>query len=213
MQLDDDGRLHNPYCPNCDMVLASMAYLEIHINRSATMCHLCGMQCCYGVNLKKHMNIKCDLAKRNRNYGVIAKESAILERGIINSKKLYNLPLKQMWTNKRKMLANKITERKTLREIRVPSLISCGFCSNTFDTPGAVNLHRHDKHPEYEEFRPVEMDPGDQEITFACPICERNFNFHNTCAVHIKVDHLGWKQRKKFNAQIVTNVSVNKAIW
>ena len=93
------------------------------------------------------------------------------------------------------------------------SLISCGFCSNTFDTPGAVNLHRHDKHPEYEEFRPVEMDPGDQEITFACPICERNFNFHNTCAVHIKVDHLGWKQRKKCNAQIVTNVSVNKAIW
>ena len=81
MQLDDDGRLHNPYCPNCDMVLAFMAYLEIHINRSATMCHLCGMQCCYGVNLKKHMNIKCDLAKRNRNYGVIAKESAILGRG------------------------------------------------------------------------------------------------------------------------------------
>ena len=93
-------------CPNCDMVLAFMAYLEIHINRSTTMCHLCGMQCCYGVNLKKHMNIKCDLAKRNRNYGVIAKESAILGRGIINSKKLYNLPMKQMWTKKRKMLAN-----------------------------------------------------------------------------------------------------------
>ena len=110
-------------CPNCDMVLAFMAYLEIHINRSATMCHLCGMQCCYGVNLKKHMNIKCDLAKRNRNYGVIAKESAILGRGIINSKKLYNLPLKQMWTNKRKMLANKITERKTPREIRVVSFL------------------------------------------------------------------------------------------
>ena len=123
MQLDDDGRLHNPYCPNCDMVLAFMAYLEIHINRSATMCHLCGMQCCYGVNLKKHMNIKCDLAKRNRNYGVIAKESAILGRGIINSKKLYNLPLKQMWTKKRKMLANKITERKTPREIRVVSFL------------------------------------------------------------------------------------------
>ena len=87
------------------------------------MCHLGGMQCCYGVNLKKHMNIKGDLAKRNRNYGVISKESALLGRGIINSKRLYNLPLKQMWTKKRKMLANKITERKTSRKIGVVSFL------------------------------------------------------------------------------------------
>ena len=149
MQLDDDGRLHNPYCPNCDMVLASMAYLEIHINRSATMCHLCGMQCCYGVNLNKHMNIKCDLAKRNRNYGVIAKESAILGRGIINSKKLFNLPI-EADVDKKEENVGKQNNRKKNAKRNKGSLISFGFCSNTFDTPGAANLHRHDKHPEYE---------------------------------------------------------------
>ena len=179
------------------MVLASMAYLEIHINRSVTMCHLCGTQCCSGANLKNHMNIGCDLAKRNRNYDLIAKESAMLGRGIINYKELYNLPIE---ADVDEIAGNvcKQNKRKKTAKRDMGSLISCGFCSNTFDSPGAVKLHRHDKHPEYEEFRPVEMDPGDRKITFACPICERNFKLYDTCAMHIKVDHLGWKLRKKF---------------
>ena len=187
-------------CPNCDMVLESMAYLEIHINSSATMCHLCGTQCCSGVNLKNHMNIECDLAIRNRNYDLIAQESAMLGRGIINSKELYNLPIEADLEELKEKIGMQDHRKNNIKRLG-NGLIACGFCYDAFDSKRDLRLHRNSKHPEYEEFRPVEMDPqdvnsADGQITFACPICEWNFVLFNSCALHIKVEHLGWKQRK-----------------
>ena len=72
---------------------------------------------------------------------MIAKESAILGRGIINSKELYNLPI-EADVDKIEENVGKLNNKKNTSKRNKGSLISCGFCSNTFDTPGAVNLHR-----------------------------------------------------------------------
>ena len=44
----------------------------------------------------------------------------------------------------------------------------------------------------------MDLEPDDPEradnMTVACPVCERKFKHKNTCTVHIKTNHLG-KQR------------------
>ena len=37
-----------------------------------------------------------------------------------------------------------------------------------------------------------------QDLSVACPVCERKFKHKNTCTVHIKTNHLGWTKRKLF---------------
>ena len=75
------------------------------------------------------------------------------------------------------------------------------FCQ-VFDNRGALKRHRTDAHPELEEFKPVDLENDDpdraQDLTVACPVCERKFKHKNTCTVHIKTNHLGWTKRKLF---------------
>merc|ERR1712045_637230 len=71
-----------------------------------------------------------------------------------------------------------------------------------FDNRGALKRHRTEAHPELEEFKPVDLEPDDpdrqNDMTVACPVCERKFKHKNTCTVHIKTNHLGWSKRKLF---------------
>jgi len=82
--------------------------------------------------------------------------------------------------------------------------LACGMggCDAVFDNRGALKRHRTDAHPELEEFKPVDLEPDDPEradnMTVACPVCERKFKHKNTCTVHIKTNHLGWSKRKLF---------------
>ena len=216
-------------CPNCSMVFGSMDYLEMHINSSSTMCHLCSTQCCSDVNLKNHMELECDLAKRNRNFDLIAQESAILGRNRINTEEFYNIPIEEDGEDFENLdLSHKGISNMDVRCIQVEcdqvfnnneymqdhwkrkhnnvggNLISCGGCEDAFKNRGEYKLHKIKRHPELEEFRPVELDPEDNDprdrlMTSACPVCERKFKFINTCSVHIKVDHFGWKPRKLFD--------------
>ena len=77
-----------------------------------------------------------------------------------------------------------------------------GGCDEIFDNRGALKRHRTEAHPELEEFKPVDLEPDDpdrqQDMTVACPVCERKFKHKNTCTVHIKTNHLGWSKRKLF---------------
>ena len=77
-----------------------------------------------------------------------------------------------------------------------------GGCDEVFDNRGALKRHRTDSHPELDEFKPVDLEPDDpdraQDLTVACPVCERKFKHKNTCTVHIKTNHLGWTKRKLF---------------
>ena len=82
-------------CPNCSKVFGSMDYRDIHINSTSIMCGLCSTQCCSDINLKNHMEFECDMAKRNRNFDLIAQESAILGRNRINPEDFYNIPLQE----------------------------------------------------------------------------------------------------------------------
>jgi len=82
--------------------------------------------------------------------------------------------------------------------------LACGMggCDEVFDNRGALKRHRTDSHPELDEFKPVDLEPDDpdrgQDMTVACPVCERKFKHKNTCTVHIKTNHLGWTKRKLF---------------
>jgi len=82
--------------------------------------------------------------------------------------------------------------------------LACGMggCDEVFDNRGALKRHRTDSHPELDEFKPVDLEPDDpdraQDLTVACPVCERKFKHKNTCTVHIKTNHLGWTKRKLF---------------
>ena len=82
--------------------------------------------------------------------------------------------------------------------------LACGMggCDEVFDNRGALKRHRTEAHPELEEFKPVDLEPDDpdrgQDLTVACPVCERKFKHKNTCTVHIKTNHLGWSKRKLF---------------
>ena len=82
--------------------------------------------------------------------------------------------------------------------------LACGMggCDEIFDNRGALKRHRTEAHPELEEFKPVDLEPDDpdrqQDMTVACPVCERKFKHKNTCTVHIKTNHLGWSKRKLF---------------
>jgi len=82
--------------------------------------------------------------------------------------------------------------------------LACGMggCDAVFDNRGALKRHRTDAHPELEKFKPVDLEPDDPEradnMTVACPVCERKFKHKNTCTVHIKTNHLGWSKRKLF---------------
>jgi len=82
--------------------------------------------------------------------------------------------------------------------------LACGMggCDEVFDNRGALKRHRTDAHPELEEFKPVDLENDDpdraQDLTVACPVCERKFKHKNTCTVHIKTNHLGWTKRKLF---------------
>ena len=216
-------------CPNCSMVFGSMDYLDIHINSTSTMCDLCSTQCCSDINLKNHMEFECDLAKRNRNFDLIAQESAIMGRARINPEEFYNIPIEddlddieslhtklknggsmdvrciqndceQLFNNNEYMQEHWNRDHTNV----VGNLIPCGGCEETFATREEIKRHKIQSHPELEEFRPVELDPEDSDprdrlMTCACPVCERKFKLINTCSVHIKVDHLGWKQRKLFD--------------
>ena len=77
-----------------------------------------------------------------------------------------------------------------------------GGCDEVFDNRGALKRHRTDSHPELDEFKPVDLEPDDpdraQDLTVACPVCERKFKHKNTCTVHIQTNHLGWTKRKLF---------------
>jgi len=82
--------------------------------------------------------------------------------------------------------------------------LACGMggCDEVFDNRGALKRHRTDAHPELEEFKPVDLENDDpdraQDLSVACPVCERKFKHKNTCTVHIKTNHLGWTKRKLF---------------
>ena len=176
-------------CPNCSMVFGSIEYLDMPINSTSTMCDLCSTQCCSDINLKNHMDMECDLAKRNRNFDLIAQESDILGRNNKNPEGAYNISKEDM---------------ESLENNVVGNLFPCGGCEEVFKTREGFKQHKTNMHPELDEFRPVELDPEDNDpkdrlMTSACPVCERKFRFINTCSVHIKVDHFGWKQRKLFD--------------
>jgi hypothetical protein len=82
--------------------------------------------------------------------------------------------------------------------------LACGMggCDEVFDNRSALKRHRTDVHPELEEFKPVDLENDDpdraQDLSVACPVCERKFKHKNTCTVHIKTNHLGWTKRKLF---------------
>ena len=168
-------------CPNCSMVFESMEYLEIHINSTSTMCDLCSMQCCSDINLKNHMKLECDLVNINRNFELVVQDSAISSRNRTNPEEYI----------------------EGFKSNDGENLFPCVGCEEIFETREELKQHKIKRHPELYQFRPVELDPEDNDpkdrlMAFACPVCERKFGFIHACSVHIKVHHFGWKQRKLF---------------
>ena len=75
------------------------------------------------------------------------------------------------------------------------AIIPCGFgCGKVFENRTSLANHRTNKHPELEQFMPVELNSGE----LACPVCDQGFKLRNTCSVHIKVKHLGWAPKQSF---------------
>ena len=84
----------------------------------------------------------------------------------------------------------------------VGKVFGCGGCKDTFKSRGLLKQHRIKKHPELQAFQPVKLDAEDHGpiiMSCACPICEMKFRYFHTCLYHIKVEHLGWRQRKLFD--------------
>ena len=73
-----------------------------------------------------------------------------------------------------------------------------GGCQKIFFDRSALNEHRYSKHPELEEFQPVDMGYEKSYQPFSCPVCCRGFKFKNTCSLHIKREHLGWTKSLNF---------------
>merc|ERR1719402_208213 len=103
-------------------------------------------------------------------------------------------------------------KREHAEEVR----LACGMggCDEVFDNRGALKRHRVDSHPELDEFKPVDLEPDDpdrsQDLTVACPVCERKFKHKNTCTIHIKTNHLGWTKRKLFECPDCFHMFENK---
>lgn len=103
-------------------------------------------------------------------------------------------------------------KREHTEEVR----LACGMggCDEVFDNRGALKRHRNDVHPELDEFKPVDLEPDDadraQDMTVACPVCERKFKHKNTCTIHIKTNHLGWTKRKLFECPDCFHMFENK---
>jgi len=103
-------------------------------------------------------------------------------------------------------------KREHTEEVR----LACGMggCDEVFDNRSALKRHRNDVHPELDEFKPVDLEPDDadraQDMTVACPVCERKFKHKNTCTIHIKTNHLGWTKRKLFECPDCFHMFENK---
>ena len=217
-------------CNNCQSNFSSLNQLNIHISNTTSMCYLCGTQCCSEDNLKNHIDHECDIARRNRNIGMIALESAQFGRQRLDPRKYPHLPSEEDVDDRESTkYAEPLQSNKKIATLQPEKCkFLCAGCAQKFNDESELMKHKRLEHAvdrkfsctiggcgvvfkyyielkrhrdkDHPELEEFQPVELDQSI-WACPICSMNFRQENSCSVHIKVKHLGWSPDLHINCK------------
>ena len=210
-------------CSTCSEIFSTASLLKDHLNLPTSFCADCLILCCGQSHLARHMQ-ECGEKRRMETLALLALEcrqvmvdnkEALEERldainmeteGVTYKGELRGELIRctsegcgVFFTSSEEEEESawwKMKEhRRTMHEKTLP-IISCGFgCGKVFEDRSSLANHRLNKHPELEQFLPVDLGSGE----LACPVCDQSFKLRNTCSVHIKVKHLGWSPKNALN--------------
>ena len=196
-------------CPTCSEIFSTASLLRDHLALPESYCLDCYAQCCGPSHLARHME-ECGEKRRMETLALLALEcrevmvdnkEALEERldainmeteGVGCTKEASeeeeeDSAVLKMEEDRQVILSDPNPKRR--------AIIPCGFgCGKVFEDRTSLANHRTNKHPELEQFMPVELNSGE----LACPVCDQGFKLRNTCSVHIKVKHLGWSPQNPF---------------